>query len=84
MYLDFDDVITFFEHDEPTRAIVIYVEGLENPQGLMKVAKHVSKHKPILALKGGKGKHLKKLLFHTLAPWLENMSFIKRLSNRLD
>jgi len=52
--LDFDEVVTYLAQDEETRVIILYMEGIEQPRELMKVARQVVKKKPILAYKGGK------------------------------
>lgn len=52
--LDFDEVVTYFGEDEETKVIVIYVEGLEQPQRLMNVSRQVVRRKPIVVYKGGR------------------------------
>ncbi len=64
--LDFDEVIAYLGQDEETKVIAIYVEGLEQPQLLMKAAREVVKRKPIVAYKGGRGGGIDKTaLSHT-------------------
>jgi len=48
------DVIEYYGHDEETKAIILYTEGLSNPKEFMEVAAQVSKKKPILAMKAGR------------------------------
>jgi len=52
--LDFDEVITYLAEDDKTKVILLYLEGLEQPQRLMKVAREVVRKKPILVYKGGR------------------------------
>ena len=64
--LDFDEVITYLGQDEQTKVVVIYVEGLEQPQLLMNAARQVVGRKPIVAYKGGRGEGIDRAtLSHT-------------------
>jgi len=46
------DVLQYLTNDPETRAIAIYMEGVKNGRGFVKVAREVSKRKPIILLKG--------------------------------
>ncbi len=48
------DVIKYYGADDETKAIILYTEGLSNPNEFMEVAKEVTKKKPILAMKSGR------------------------------
>ena len=64
--LDFEEVVAYLGQDGETKVIVIYVEGLEQPRHLMKVAREVVKRKPIVAYKGGRGEGIDRTtLSHT-------------------
>jgi len=64
--LDFDEVVTYFAEDEETKVITMYIEGLEQPQKLMNVARQVVKRKPIVAYKVGKDEGISRAtLSHT-------------------
>jgi acyl-CoA synthetase (NDP forming) len=52
--LDFDEVVTYLAWDKETSVIVLYIEGLEQPNKLMKIASEVTKQKPIVVYKGGR------------------------------
>ncbi len=52
--LDVSDFIEFCAEDEETRAIALYLEGIKNGKKFLKIAKEVSKKKPIILLKGGR------------------------------
>ncbi|MEM3373756.1 MAG: CoA-binding protein [Candidatus Woesearchaeota archaeon] len=52
--LDISDFIEWAANDEKTKAIALYIEGLKDGKRFMKIAKKVSKIKPIIALKAGK------------------------------
>lgn len=52
--LDFNEVVTYFAQDEETGVIVLYIEGVEQPKKLMKVAREVVKRKPVVVYKGGR------------------------------
>ena len=64
--LDFDEVVTYFAEDEETKVITMYIEGLEQPQKLMNVARQVVKRKPIVAYKVGRDEGISRAtLSHT-------------------
>jgi len=52
--LDFDEVVAYLAQDNETRVIVLYIEGIEQPKRLMRIARKVAKQKPILVYKGGR------------------------------
>ncbi|GAI08343.1 unnamed protein product, partial [marine sediment metagenome] len=52
--LDFDETVAYLAEDKETRVIILYLEGLEQPKRLMRVASEVVKRKPIVAYKGGR------------------------------
>ena len=52
--IDDADLLEFFYHDEDTKVILIYMEGVKNGRRFMDVAKRVSKKKPIVVIKAGR------------------------------
>lgn len=52
--LDFDEMVEYLARDEETEAIVLYIEGLNNPKKLMNAAFKTVKEKPIIVFKGGR------------------------------
>ncbi len=52
--LNISDFLLWAENDDETKAIALYVEGIDDGKEFMKVAKKVSKKKPIIALKAGR------------------------------
>jgi acetate---CoA ligase (ADP-forming) len=48
------EIIRYYGDDEGTKVIVLYVEGLKDPQKFLEVAKNVARKKPILAMKAGR------------------------------
>jgi len=48
------EIIKYYGNDEKTRAIVLYVESLNNPKEFMEVAAEVTSKKPILAMTAGR------------------------------
>jgi len=46
------DVLQYLANDPETRVIAIYMEGVKDGRGFMKVAREVSRRKPIVMLKG--------------------------------
>ncbi len=52
--LKFEDYLEQFANDENTRVIIAYVEGLRQGQRFLKLAKEITKRKPIVILKAGR------------------------------
>jgi acetyltransferase len=48
------EIIRYYGSDEGTRAIILYVESLDNPREFMEVAAAVSANKPVLAMTAGR------------------------------
>jgi len=48
------EILQYLLHDERTRVILLYAESIEAGREFMKVAREVTKYKPIVALKSGK------------------------------
>ena len=48
------EIVQYLGADHETRVIVLYVEGLRDPEMFMEVAKAVAAKKPILAMKAGR------------------------------
>ena len=47
-----NDLLECWERDERTAAVILYVESFGNPERFTRIARRVSRKKPILALKG--------------------------------
>ncbi len=47
-----NDLLECWEHDERTAAVILYVDTFGNPEHFARIARRVSREKPILALKG--------------------------------
>jgi len=52
--LGLNDFLEWFGNDEKTRAIVLYLEGIEEGRDFLKIARKVSQKKPVFVLKAGK------------------------------
>jgi acetyltransferase len=50
------DFLEYAKEDSETKVITIYLESLKEGSEFIKVAKEISKRKPIIILKGGRGK----------------------------
>jgi len=50
------DFLKYAKEDSETKVITIYLESLKEGSEFIKVAKEISKRKPIIILKGGRGK----------------------------
>jgi acetate---CoA ligase (ADP-forming) len=50
-----NDLLEWCEEDERTAAVMLYVETFGNPEHFTRIARRVSREKPILALKGRRG-----------------------------
>ena len=53
MSIDESDLIEYLGNDEKTKVICLYVEGIKDGKKFMRIAREVSKKKPIIAIKGG-------------------------------
>ncbi len=51
--LDFVDYLEYFDRDEATSAILLYVEGFKNPRRFFNSAREISTRKPIVIYKAG-------------------------------
>ncbi|WP_010477425.1 acetate--CoA ligase alpha subunit [Thermococcus zilligii] len=52
--IDDADLLEYFEEDENTKAILIYMEGVKDGRKFMETAKKVSMKKPIIIIKAGR------------------------------
>jgi acetyl coenzyme A synthetase (ADP forming)-like protein len=48
------DILLYLLHDDKTKVILLYIEGIKEGRKFMEVSKEVTKHKPVIALKAGK------------------------------
>lgn len=64
--VDFADLLEYLGEDPQTRAIAMYIEGIDNPRRLVAMAKEVTKKKPVVAYKTGKSRAANQAAFsHT-------------------
>jgi acetate---CoA ligase (ADP-forming) len=49
-----NDLLTYWEEDDNTKVILLYLESLGNPRKFARIARRVSQSKPIVALKAGR------------------------------
>lgn len=49
-----NDLLQYWEHDPSTDVILLYLESFGNPRRFTRIARRVSAHKPILAVKSGR------------------------------
>jgi acetyl coenzyme A synthetase (ADP forming)-like protein len=49
-----NDLLQFWEEDERTRVILLYLESFGNPRRFARIARRVGRSKPIVALKAGR------------------------------
>ncbi|MEV4100210.1 acetate--CoA ligase family protein [Nonomuraea sp. NPDC049649] len=52
--VDEDDLLTFFEQDENTKAVAMHLEDLKDGRGFVEAARRVVKEKPVIVLKAGR------------------------------
>jgi acyl-CoA synthetase (NDP forming) len=50
-----NDFLQFWEQDAETELVMLYLESFGNPRKFARIARRVSRAKPILAVKGGRG-----------------------------
>ena len=48
-----NDLLEWWDEDEDTKLVLLYVESFGNPRAFARIAQRVARHKPILALKAG-------------------------------
>lgn len=48
-----NDLLEWWEEDEETELVLLYLESFGNPRAFSRIARRVARHKPVLALKGG-------------------------------
>jgi acetate---CoA ligase (ADP-forming) len=49
-----NDLLEFWEHDPQTDVILLYLESFGNPQKFSRIARRISRRKPVVALKSGR------------------------------
>jgi acetyl coenzyme A synthetase (ADP forming)-like protein len=49
-----NDLLQYWEQDDKTDVILLYLESFGNPRRFARIAKRVSRHKPIVAVKAGR------------------------------
>ncbi|MET7460550.1 acetate--CoA ligase family protein [Nonomuraea sp. NPDC005501] len=52
--VDEDDLLTFFEQDDNTKAVAMHLEDLKDGRGFVEAARRVVRHKPVIVLKAGR------------------------------
>ncbi|MEW6615982.1 MAG: CoA-binding protein [Thermodesulfobacteriota bacterium] len=52
--VDFADSLSYFEHDNDIKVVLLHIEGISEGQRFFEMAKRVSKKKPLIGLKSGK------------------------------
>lgn len=60
--LDCYDFIEWLENDNETKAIALYIEGIDDGRRFMEIAKRVSKKKPVVVLKAGRTEKAKEAI----------------------
>jgi acetate---CoA ligase (ADP-forming) len=53
-----NDLLEYFADDERTAVVMLYMESFGNPRRFAQVSRRVARSKPILAVKGGRGRAL--------------------------
>ena len=49
-----NDLLRYWEHDEATQVVLLYLESLGNPRAFARIAPRVARRKPVLAVKSGR------------------------------
>lgn len=62
MQLDEIELIKYYAQDKDTKVISLYLEGIKDGRKFIEVAREVSKKKPIVILKSGKGEKSQKAI----------------------
>jgi acetyltransferase len=53
--MQLDELLEYLKNDRETKTIAVYLEAIKDGPGFMKIAKEISKVKPVVAIKAGKG-----------------------------
>ncbi len=49
-----NDLLEYMEHDDATKLVLMYLESFGNPRKFTQIARHLTRTKPILAVKSGR------------------------------
>ena len=49
-----NDVLEYWEEDESTDVVLVYLESFGNPRNFVRIARRLARHKPIVALRAGR------------------------------
>ncbi len=49
-----NDLLQYWEEDEATEVVLLYLESIGNPRKFSRIARRVSRHKPIVAVRSGR------------------------------
>ncbi len=52
--VDFPEMLEYLAHDENTKSIALYIEGVENPKDMLQKIREVYVKKPVVAMKAGR------------------------------
>ncbi|MBI5968618.1 MAG: CoA-binding protein [Deltaproteobacteria bacterium] len=52
--VDFADLLPFLEKDSETKCVILFIEGQDDPRGLITAVKKFASRKPIIAMKAGR------------------------------
>lgn len=64
--VDFGDLLDYLASDARTRAILLYIESIEDPRKFMSAARAAARNKPVIVVKGGRaGNGVKAAASHT-------------------
>ena len=54
--VDEADLMEYLSQDDETKVIALYIEGIRDGRRFMKVAREIAPNKPVVVMKGGRGK----------------------------
>ncbi|HMA48033.1 MAG TPA: CoA-binding protein, partial [Frankiaceae bacterium] len=49
-----NDLLLWYEHDDDTDLVVLYLESFGNPRKFARLARRIGRHRPVVAVKGGR------------------------------
>ncbi|HEU0127366.1 MAG TPA: CoA-binding protein, partial [Pseudonocardiaceae bacterium] len=52
-----NDLLQYWEDDEATDVVLLYLESIGNPRKFSRIARRVGRHKPVVAVKSGRTTH---------------------------
>ena len=80
--IDESELLYYFAHDPETKIIAVYIEGVKDGRGFIQALSYAAARKPVVMLKGGRGKAGVKSAFSHTASLAGSMEVWKAISKQ--